>query len=149
MVCQWPSYSVPQSVELHSSTEVGSQDRHSSCHRVGRGGDDPAVRGERLETLATFLETVGVALDDPSWKHHGELETVFTEVERASADKSVPRRVRCLLQDVLDLRKEGWKSQRRKDLSKETPQTLAEVHEKAKADQAPSKKEITRSVSYR
>eukprot|EP00435_Cladocopium_sp_Y103_P065870 s233_g27.t3 len=112
-----------------------------------RHGDDPAVRGERLETLATFLETVGVALDDPSWKHHGELETVFTEVERASADKSVPRRVRCLLQDVLDLRKEGWKSQRRKDLSKETPQTLAEVHEKAKADQAPSKKEITRSVS--
>lgn len=112
-------------------------------------GDDPAVRGERLETLATFLETVGVALDDPSWKHHGELQAVFTEVERASADKSVPRRVRCLLQDVLDLRKEGWKSQRRKDLSKETPQTLAEVHEKAKADQAPSKKEIMRSMSYR
>ena len=112
-------------------------------------GDDPAVRGERLETLATFLETVGVALDDPSWKHHSELEVVFAEVQRASADKSVPRRVRCLLQDVLDLRKEGWKSQRRKDLSKETPQTLAEVHEKAKADQAPSKKEITRSMSYR
>lgn len=55
-------------------------------------GDDPAVRGERLETLATFLETVGVALDDPSpvacgaqlflkagWKHHGELEVVFAE----------------------------------------------------------------------
>eukprot|EP00913_Durusdinium_trenchii_P018176 g17077.t1 len=62
-------------------------------------GEDPAVRGERLETLATFLETVGVALDDPSWKHHSELELVFTEVERASADKSVPRRVRCLLQD--------------------------------------------------
>ncbi len=84
------------------------------------------------------------------------LGTTFTkQVQRASADKSVPRRVRCLLQDVLDLRKEGWKSQRpgcytngqkdeithggnlenamarRKDLSKETPQTLAEVHEKA------------------
>ncbi|CAK8990991.1 unnamed protein product [Durusdinium trenchii] len=112
-------------------------------------GEDPAVRGERLETLATFLETVGVALDDPSWKHHSELELVFTEVERASADKSVPRRVRCLLQDVLDLRKEGWKSQRRKDLTKETPQTLAQVHEQAKADQVPLKKEITRSVSYR
>jgi len=68
------------------------------------------------------------------WKHHSELEVVFaeaipgsqelpvlgptsdprplTKVQRASADKSVPRRVRCLLQDVLDLRKEGWKSQR-------------------------------------
>ncbi|CAJ1422568.1 unnamed protein product [Effrenium voratum] len=112
--------------------------------------DDPAVRAERLETLATFLETVGVALDDPSWKHHGELEMVFTEVIRASADKSVSRRVRCLLQDVLDLRKEGWRSNRRKDLSKETPQTLAQVHEQAKTQQTPSsKKEIFRSLSSR
>ncbi|CAE7218259.1 tif471 [Symbiodinium sp. CCMP2592] len=101
--------------------------------------DDPAVRSERLETLATFLETVGVALDDPSWKHHHELELVFEQVTRCacSDDQTVPRRVRCLLQDVLDLRYGGWKSKRRKDLSKETPQTLAQVHEKAKADQAP------------
>jgi len=98
--------------------------------------DDPAVRSERLETLATFLETVGVALDDPSWKHHHELELVFEQVTRACSDQTVPRRVRCLLQDVLDLRYGGWKSKRRKDLSKETPQTLAQVHEKAKADQA-------------
>ncbi|CAE7751273.1 tif471, partial [Symbiodinium necroappetens] len=98
--------------------------------------DDPAVRSERLETLATFLETVGVALDDPSWKHHHELELVFEQVTRACSDQTVPRRVRCLLQDVLDLRNGGWKSKRRKDLSKETPQTLAQVHEKAKADQA-------------
>ncbi|CAE7224344.1 tif471, partial [Symbiodinium pilosum] len=96
--------------------------------------DDPAVRSERLETLATFLETVGVALDDPSWKHHHELEMVFEEVVRACSDQAVPRRVRCLLQDVLDLRNGGWKSKRRKDLSKETPQTLAQVHEKAKAE---------------
>eukprot|EP00439_Symbiodinium_sp_Y106_P066931 s740_g10.t14 len=74
--------------------------------------DDPAVRSERLETLATFLETVGVALDDPSWKHHHELELVFEQVTRACSDQTVPRRVRCLLQDVLDLRYGGWKSKR-------------------------------------
>jgi len=101
--------------------------------------DDPAVRSERLETLATFLETVGVALDNPSWKHHDELELVFEEVVRACSDQTIPRRVRCLLQDVLDLRNGGWKSKRRKDISKETPQTLAQVHEKAKADQVSKK----------
>ncbi|CAE7449087.1 tif471 [Symbiodinium natans] len=108
--------------------------------------DDPAVRSERLETLATFLETVGVALDDPSWKHHHELEMVFEEVVRACSDDTVPRRVRCLLQDVLDLRNGGWKSKRRKDLSKETPQTLAQVHEKAKADQVP-RRDTSKSFS--
>lgn len=110
--------------------------------------DDPAVRSERLETLATFLETVGVALDDPSWKHHHELELVFKQVTRACSDQTVPRRVRCLLQDVLDLRNGGWKSKRRKDLSKETPQTLAQVHEKAKADQA-TRRDTSKSLPCR
>eukprot|EP00931_Biecheleriopsis_adriatica_P079678 TRINITY_DN5304_c0_g1_i1.p1 TRINITY_DN5304_c0_g1~~TRINITY_DN5304_c0_g1_i1.p1 ORF type:complete len:1096 (-),score=228.13 TRINITY_DN5304_c0_g1_i1:192-3479(-) len=108
--------------------------------------DDPAVRSERLETLATFLETVGLALDDPGWKHHAELESIFQEVTRSCADDTVPRRVRCLLQDVLELRSSGWKSKRRKDLSKETPLTLAQVHQKAKTEKnavfaAPAKRE--------
>ena len=94
--------------------------------------EDPIVREERLETLAVFLETVGPTLDDPSWPKHTEFAAIFGQIKRVVVDNSICCRIRCLLQDVLDLRRSGWQTRKLRDLEREMPSTIAEVHLKAK-----------------
>eukprot|EP00929_Paragymnodinium_shiwhaense_P119685 TRINITY_DN91579_c0_g1_i1.p1 TRINITY_DN91579_c0_g1~~TRINITY_DN91579_c0_g1_i1.p1 ORF type:complete len:578 (-),score=143.94 TRINITY_DN91579_c0_g1_i1:102-1835(-) len=68
---------------------------------------------EALETLAAFLRTIGAAFDTPSWNGFARLEGVFMRIELMAQDTSkVEARLRCLLQDVLDLRKNGWKERK-------------------------------------
>jgi len=62
-----------------------------------------------LESLACFLTVVGGDFDKPSWKHHKRLEAVFAQVEEKRKDKTVPARIRFLMQDLVDLRAKGWK----------------------------------------
>ena len=62
MVCQWPSDSVreaskPRSVEALSIAPLRLAPKIAIAVASELAGDDPAVRGERLETLATFLAT--------------------------------------------------------------------------------------------
>lgn len=94
--------------------------------------EDPIVREERLETLAVFLETVGPTLDDPNWPKHTEFAAIFGQIKRVVVDSSICCRIRCLLQDVLDLRRSGWQTRKLRDLEREMPSTIAEVHLKAK-----------------
>eukprot|EP00928_Gymnodinium_smaydae_P029936 TRINITY_DN2239_c2_g1_i1.p1 TRINITY_DN2239_c2_g1~~TRINITY_DN2239_c2_g1_i1.p1 ORF type:complete len:840 (-),score=209.01 TRINITY_DN2239_c2_g1_i1:120-2486(-) len=96
--------------------------------------EDPEVRDERLETLAVFLEAVGPALDDASWTHHASLSRIFSEVALLAVRADIPCRIRCLLRDVLDLRRSGWRDGRRRAQTSEAPATLAEVAAAAQAD---------------
>jgi hypothetical protein len=101
--------------------------------------DDPMVRDERLETLAVFLETVGPTLDDPNWSHSAQFETVFGEVQRLGNDRKMSSRIRFLLRDVIELRREGWVQTRKaKSADADAPTTIAGIHEKAKLDQSQS-----------
>jgi len=94
--------------------------------------DDPRVREERLETLAVFLETVGPALDDPSWTHYQALTGIFSKVEQITNETGLPCRIRCLLQDVLDLRRCRWQAKKARSFDADAPSTIAEVHQRAR-----------------
>jgi hypothetical protein len=83
---------------------------------------------EALETTAALLTAVGSTFDTPTWPFHVALDAVFCQVKDLSQQNSTPRRVRCLLADVLDLRAAGWKCSRPKQL--DSPTTLAEVAQK-------------------
>jgi len=61
-----------------------------------------------LESLACFLTVVGGDFDKPCWKHQKRLEAIFAQVQEKRKDKTVPARIRFLLQDLLDLRAKGW-----------------------------------------
>eukprot|EP00927_Polykrikos_kofoidii_P077153 TRINITY_DN74129_c0_g1_i1.p1 TRINITY_DN74129_c0_g1~~TRINITY_DN74129_c0_g1_i1.p1 ORF type:complete len:504 (-),score=108.69 TRINITY_DN74129_c0_g1_i1:153-1664(-) len=61
-----------------------------------------------LEALATFLKIVGPYYDDASWAHHSQLKIVFWHIRGILFDPLVPKRVRFLLEDVMDLREAGW-----------------------------------------
>lgn len=65
---------------------------------------------EALETLSTFLETLGSAFDNnKEWNGRAKLEEVFTQVELLSLDSRQPSRTRCLLKDLLDKRRRQWR----------------------------------------
>jgi len=93
---------------------------------------------QALECLAAFLTTVGGMFDQrPDWKYRDQLRKVFADVERLSRDaERVPARIRCLLSDVLDLRKAGWQDQKQATKSVDGPMTLDEVHSRAAEDHA-------------
>lgn len=97
--------------------------------------DDALVLEERLETLAVFLETVGPGLDDPTWAHYNDFNKIFSQVEKVVSDTLASARIRFLLRDVLDLRRGKWTVRKVKDLGKDSPMTIAQVHEKARQDQ--------------
>jgi hypothetical protein len=80
---------------------------------------------EALETLAAFLTAVGPTFDQPDWSHRVTLNAIFAQVEVMIKKSSVSSRVRCLLKDVLDLRKCGWRNLRPKKI--EGPKKLGEI----------------------
>lgn len=87
-----------------------------------------------LECLSVFLVAVGPAFDRPDWMYHAQLKEVFNQVRLVGLAKEVPSRVRYLLQDVLDLRKSGWKNQKKAVRMDNGPMTLEEVQKQAEEE---------------
>jgi len=84
---------------------------------------------EALESLAAFLIVVGPGFDFPDWSHIATFNGVFKQVEKLSKKASIPKRIRCLLKDVLELRNAGWNDKRPKKI--EGPLKLEQVAAKA------------------
>jgi len=78
---------------------------------------------EALESLAALLTVVGPGFDTAEWPFHVALRSVFEKVRVLSQSPKVERRIQCLLKDVLDLRKNGWKDQKPQKL--EGPKKLS------------------------
>lgn len=96
---------------------------------------------EALESLAALLMVVGPGVDYPDWPHLTTFNAVFKQVEKFSKKESVPKRVRCLLKDVMELRKAGWNDKRPKKI--EGPLKLDQVALKAASEngcESPSNK---------
>jgi hypothetical protein len=110
---------------LASSVLIGVAEELSS---------DPCTP-EALESLATFLTSVGLQFDRPDWQYHKRFTAVIEQVEKKTKDKSVPARVRFLLQDLLDLRSTGWEDMKKATKKNEGPMKLEDIYEKAKAEE--------------
>lgn len=63
---------------------------------------------EALETLCTFLETLGSTFDLPAWPGYGRLQEVFERLEILSEAPEQSARTRCLVKDLLDKRQNRW-----------------------------------------
>eukprot|EP00746_Dinoflagellata_sp_MGD_P162784 gnl/MRDRNA2_/MRDRNA2_90500_c0_seq1.p1 gnl/MRDRNA2_/MRDRNA2_90500_c0~~gnl/MRDRNA2_/MRDRNA2_90500_c0_seq1.p1 ORF type:complete len:754 (+),score=179.82 gnl/MRDRNA2_/MRDRNA2_90500_c0_seq1:101-2362(+) len=87
---------------------------------------DPSAP-DALESLAVFLTNVGAQFDDKEWPHHALLCSIFKQVEDLSKSKEVAPRLRFLLKDVLDLRKDKWNDNKQATKKNEGPMTLKEV----------------------
>jgi len=96
---------------------------------------DPTA--EALETCAALLTVTGPAFDTAEWSHRAAFDTVFSRVKAIVDKKTCPPRVRCILQDVLDLRLHGWKDRKPKKI--EGPKTLAAVADQKAREEDTSK----------
>lgn len=61
-----------------------------------------------LEILCVFLASCAKTFDTPQWRGHSMLQQVFVRIEELAEDERQPRRVRCLLQNLLDEKRGGW-----------------------------------------
>lgn len=64
---------------------------------------------EALETLCAFLQTLGAVFDTPEWQGRRRLDEVFARAEFLAEDRRRPARIRCLLKDLLDKRRNHWR----------------------------------------
>lgn len=112
------------SVKSNATSQPTSTTNAGQKKKKEVGGLTPGA-GERLETLAAFLETIGPQLDDEAWQYHAYFEQVLHKIEIYSRWKKVPSRLRCLLQDVLDLRKDNWRNKKLSKKKLDAPTTLS------------------------
>lgn len=94
-----------------------------------------ATDEESLESLCQFLTTVGQILEEVTKQKMGTtavFDSYFEQMAGIIQEKKTSSRVRFLMQDVIDLRRNNWVSRR-----KETgPKTIEEIHKEAKREAA-------------
>lgn len=98
---------------------------------------------ESLECLCRLLTTVGKDLDEETkgrlskGRPEGinDLSVYFKDMAKLVGDKTTSSRVRFLMQDVIDMKHNGWKK-RREDAG---PKTIDEVHKEIETEQLQQK----------
>ncbi|KAJ2752087.1 hypothetical protein GGI19_004058, partial [Coemansia pectinata] len=78
---------------------------------------------EETESLAKLLTTVGKKLDKPEAKNY--MDAYFVRIQAMSVNKHLTSRIRFMLKDVIELRKNGWVAR----MADAGPKTIAEIHE--------------------
>lgn len=78
-----------------------------------------------LEALTILLTIVGPRFDTPANPMHRQLREVFWQIRGLTFDMGVPKRIRCLVRDVLDSKEAGWVDTRA--ARAEGPKRLREV----------------------
>ncbi|KAI9310541.1 hypothetical protein BX666DRAFT_2032861 [Dichotomocladium elegans] len=110
-----------------------------------RLADDPKnAEDEETETMCKLLTTVGEVLDNPRSKRW--LDKYFLRMKEVMESPNISSRVKFMIMDVFDLRKNKWVSRRGKQPA---PATLAEIHEQAQKSKTEEKEIIKRTSSSR
>jgi len=84
---------------------------------------------EDLESLCNLMKTIGKKLDNNE-KAQKHMNLYFEKIEELSKRKTIPSRIRFMLQDVYELRKDHWKSR----TVTQGPKTIAQIHQDAEKE---------------
>ncbi|ELR15137.1 MIF4G domain containing protein [Acanthamoeba castellanii str. Neff] len=88
---------------------------------------------EDLEALCKLMSTVGKQLDAKTrGKPDSPMEQYFRRLTEMAEDKNHPARIRFMLTDLIDMRRNGWVGVGADD----TPKTLEEVHKSLAKEEA-------------
>ncbi|KAI3511288.1 hypothetical protein L1887_18437 [Cichorium endivia] len=97
---------------------------------------------ENIESLCKLMSTIGVMIDHQRAKEH--IDVYFDTMLRLSNNMKLSSRVRFMLKDVIDLRKNKWQ-QRRKV---EGPKKIEEVHRDAAQERHAQTTRLARGPSF-
>lgn len=80
---------------------------------------------EDIESLCRLLLTVGQQLEATSKDGHGYMDIYFVRLKVIVDNNTVSSRLVFMIQDLMDARKNGWKSK----AAPSGPKSIAEVHQ--------------------
>ncbi|KAJ3037849.1 Eukaryotic translation initiation factor 4 gamma 2 [Rhizophlyctis rosea] len=126
--------------ELFIKTMLSEKIMHACILQLLRNVQDPEE--EDIESLCKLMTTVGSRLDHPKAVAH--MDSYFKRIGELSTNKKLSSRIRFMLMDLIDLRKEEWKSRN----AAAGPKTIAEIHAEAErkaAEEAERIKQANRS----
>eukprot|EP01128_Nolandella_sp_AFSM9_P006329 TRINITY_DN3225_c2_g1_i2.p1 TRINITY_DN3225_c2_g1~~TRINITY_DN3225_c2_g1_i2.p1 ORF type:complete len:1396 (-),score=444.48 TRINITY_DN3225_c2_g1_i2:239-4051(-) len=106
-----------------------------SCLQNEEGKEVPNLI--ELDLIVKFLTTMGRVLDaSPETKQQND--GYFATLTALSVNKGIPVRIRCLIQDLLELRQVNWKGKN------EGPKTIEEIHADAAVKRDEKQKKVAR-----
>jgi len=107
---------------------------HRCCEQllVGRKRQPILDQAEDLECLCHLMKTCGRILDTPKGKLR--MDQYIERLEQTIENPQMPLRIRFMLQDVIDLRKNKWLHKRLGREPERGPRTIAQVREDAARD---------------
>ncbi|KAJ8662192.1 hypothetical protein O0I10_001885 [Lichtheimia ornata] len=112
---------------------------------LARLADDPSnAVDEETETMCKLLTTVGQRLDVPKTRRW--LDAYFARMKEMTESPNLSSRIKFMIMDVFDLRKNKWVSRRG---NQPAPTTIAEIHEQAQKARNEEKEAMKRTGSSR
>ncbi|CAN6168405.1 unnamed protein product [Urochloa humidicola] len=109
--------------ELYKKRMLTERIMHECIKKLFGNYDDPDE--ENIEALCKLMSTIGEMIDHVKAKDH--MDVYFDVMQKLSTSQKLSSRVRFMLRDSIDLRKNKWQ-QRRKV---ESPKKIEEVHRDA------------------
>jgi len=82
---------------------------------------------EDLECLCQIMRTIGPRIDTP--KARAWMDQYFERINQFASNSELPSRIRFMLQDVIELRNNGWKP--RKIATEAGPKTITQIRQEA------------------
>ncbi|KAI5067404.1 hypothetical protein GOP47_0017932 [Adiantum capillus-veneris] len=88
-------------------------------------GDYENPEEEDVEALCKLMSTIGYMIDQPMTREH--IDAYLKRITRLSNNQKLSARIRFMLKDLIDLRRNGWQERRKV----EGPKRIEEVHRDA------------------
>ncbi|KAF5469930.1 hypothetical protein F2P56_010487 [Juglans regia] len=125
--------------ELYKKRMLTERIMHACIHKLLGQYQNPDE--EDVEALCKLMSTIGEMIDHPKAKEH--MDAYFDGMKLLSTNMNLSSRVRFMLKDALDLRKNKWQ-QRRKV---EGPKKIEEVHRDAAQERQAQSNRLSRGLS--
>ncbi|XP_054780320.1 eukaryotic translation initiation factor 4G-like isoform X2 [Prosopis cineraria] len=109
--------------ELYKKKMLTERIMHECIQKLLGSYQDPDE--EDIEALCKLMSTIGVIIDHPKAKEH--IDAYFERMKLLSNNMNLSSRVRFMLKDAIDLRKNKWQQKRKV----EGPKKIEEVHRDA------------------
>ncbi|KAF5468981.1 hypothetical protein F2P56_013086 [Juglans regia] len=125
--------------ELYKKKMLTKRIMHACIQKLLDQSETPDE--ESVEALCILMITIGEMIDRPKAKE--QLDAYFERMKRLSTNVNLSSRVRFMLKDAMDLRKNKWQ-QRRKV---EGPKKIDEVHRDAAQERQAESSRLSRGLS--
>ncbi|VFQ66315.1 unnamed protein product [Cuscuta campestris] len=127
--------------ELYKKKMLTERIMHSCINKLLSEYQNPEPDEENIEALCKLMSTIGEMIDHPKAKEY--IDCYFDVMANMSNNMKLSSRVRFMLKDAIDLRKNKWQ-QRRKV---EGPKKIEEVHRDAAQERHAQSSRLSRAPS--